>query len=51
MTLWVLTLVDRDAGLLGDPAHFVAEHFAQAAHRRQILGLGGALDRLGDLAQ
>ena len=43
--------IDRHAGLLGDAAHFVAEQLAQAAHGRQVLGLGGALDRLGDLAQ
>jgi hypothetical protein len=44
-------LIDRNTRLLSDAAYFVAEHLAQAAHRRQIRGLGGALDRLGDLAQ
>jgi hypothetical protein len=44
-------LIDRNTRLLGDPAHLVAENPAQAAHRQQILGLGGALDRFGDLAQ
>ena len=41
----------RHAGLLGDAAHFVPEQLAQAADGLQVLGLGGALDRLGDLAQ
>ena len=44
-------LILRHSRLLGDSADFLGEHPAQAVHGRQVLGLGGALDRLGDLAQ
>ena len=34
-----------------DARDLAAEHAVQAPHARQVVGLGGALDRFGDLAQ
>src|SRR5260370_19671900 len=46
-----MTPFELNAGLFGDAAHFAGECLAQAAHGQEVSRLGGALDRLGDLAQ
>ena len=44
-------LIGRQAGLLGDAQDLAAETVVQAAHKAEVVCLGGPLDRLGDLAQ
>src|SRR5512146_1610625 len=46
-----LNLFDRQAGLVGDAQDLAAQAVVEAAHGRHVLGLGGTLDRLGEIAQ